>query len=238
DTASDIWNNIFINVDCDGSSLQQPQGFGDNLNGSQKNRFYHNIAYDGDGGTDGFVGYGFGLGSRYYASAGTDVSNNIAVLNEQYTSERYQYYIHEDSTGSVCSYNLGWHTTGTDKVFHVSKDSGSDLRYTASEANDNDPAGVTVEGNEQASPNWVGGTLPTSMVNGVPNTNYFALTQATLGAVKATGNSLSGEAGWGYDESAAKFNLDITGKPRLGWSMGPYEWGGSITASGTITIEP
>jgi len=85
--------------------------------------------------------------------------------------------------------------------------------------------GHTFANNSQLNPSLKTGILPDGLDGSYhPKTDYFALTDSSPAQVKATGNSLTGDATHGFSADINKFALDISGNRRTQWSMGAYEF--------------
>ena len=220
---NDVWNNVCFDAQTTANAQQWSSAIGQ-YNGSISNNFYHNT-FGRLGSNNGGPGSGVCFGD-----GGTTGVTNEAVINNivLYTTNlagaaSFLCYVNgsaSPSTPCTLSYNDWWNGVANQTV--CSYNDGAYHYFTIAGFS---VSGVTFTGNQNLDPLLLGGTMPTGL-NGsfLPNTTYFSLGAAPPTSVRATGNMLTGDATHGYNHSSNKFAFDITGLPRLNWSMGAYEW--------------
>ena len=138
------------------------------------------------------------------------------------------YYV-DSTTKSTIKFNDFFTDTGMAVTYGHN---GSHVNDTVSQFQGTSfDSGTTVANNQEVNPQLTSGTLPSGLdANFLPNSDFFKLTANSPSAVRSTGNSsLTGDAAHGYSSASSKFSTDILGVSRVNWSMGAYEYGGSVS---------
>lgn len=228
---NDAWNNVVYRLPGNESSSLEPCGIG--LFEGGNNRIVHNTTYEWHDPGDGReYGGGIAIGCE-----GNSTSNCIVKFNiSRFSINQYggnEFFMYNICPANTIAYNDFFHQSGTSEtVSRIADVSDNGTAYNAASLNSVVTNNCTIKGNVQIDPAWSGSLTSSFDINGVPNTAWFgAFSDASVAASLSTINDVTGGGGYGFDQSAGKFAMDIIGRPRLNWTMGAFEYAAGTSSS-------